>query len=1348
MAAPITTINPRGINTTGDYVVNSISSTGNVTAGNIRTDHLLHANGDPYVFTSNAAGTNTQVQFNDGDSFAGSANLTFNKTTGTLTADFFVGNGSQLTGLPSSYTDTNANSAIDARVTKSFIDNLNVDADTLDGLSSLDFATAAQGTKADTALQPSALTGYATELFVGNTVANLVNSAPALLDTLGELANAIGNDASFTTTITNQLANKANSADLSTVALTGNYADLNNKPTLFDGTYANLTGKPTLFDGEYASLANKPALFSGSYLDLTNTPTLFDGTYANLTGKPTLGTAAATDANAYATSAQGTKADTALQSVDLAGYATETYVTNAIANIPNPASVTVSATAPLTPIEGDLWLDSDTGEMSIYFGNAWVAPTTSVSTALTVTANAQPNITSVGTLTGLTVNGNITANYFIGNGSQLTGLPAGYTNTDANAAIDARVTKTFVDALGVNANTLNGHSDTYFATSTQGSLADSAVQPGDLATVATTGSYNDLLNKPALFDGTYANLTGKPTLFDGEYASLANKPTLFDGTYANLTGKPTLFSGAYSDLTGKPTLANVATSGSYTDLIDKPSLFDGEYASLANKPTLFSGSYVDLTNKPTLGTAAATDSTDYATAAQGAKADTALQPSDLTGYATESYVGNTITNLINAAPGSLDTLGELANALGNDANYSTTITTALAGKLSTTAFASTADTWLSTKSTSDVSEGTNLYYTATRANSAIDARVTKTFVDNLGVNANTLNGHADTYFATSTQGTKADTAVQPGDLATVATTGSYSDLTGKPTLFDGTYANLTGKPTLGTAAATNANAYATAAQGLLADSAIQTGANISVFTNDSGYLVAANLSGYATESYVGTQISNLVDAAPTTLNTLNELAAALGDDPSFATSIAASIGNKLSTSDFTTTADTWLGTKSTTDLAEGTNLYYTTTRANSAIDARVTKTFVDNLSVVANVANVAYSVAVANVTGIGNIATLNLNGNASTILYGNGIFAAAPVTYNDSNVATYLPNYTGNLTPGNIIISSNNLKLSGGTANYVLSTDGTGNLSWVEQTGGGASTESIQTTVDSFTGDGTATTFTLSITPQTINQTFVNYNGALQLRSSYSLDGANIVFSEAPANGAEFEVTTQTNVITGSGIVSANSFSVGNLSVTSYVTGNLVPNANVTYNLGSSDHRWKDLYLSGNTIDLAGAKIKSDPTTGSIAFVPPATVNAPNPTALVISPSGAISTSVTTNGVLAANAFSSAIVTGTVSSPRYISMVKTGNITAPSSSTRYYPPSNVQIRNVIATLDTPATDSFEFTVFKNGSNVGNFSMSANTYKLDSTSANITMTGSDYLIITVTAGTGAADLRVDLEYTVV
>lgn len=49
-------------------------------------------------------------------------------------------------------------------------------------------------------------------------------------------------------------------------------------------------------------------------------------------------------------------------------------------------------------------------------------------------------------------------------------------------------------------------------------------------------------------------------------------------------------------------------------------------AALAAKGTSnFSGAYAALTGKPTLGTAAATASTDYATAAQGAKADSALQ---------------------------------------------------------------------------------------------------------------------------------------------------------------------------------------------------------------------------------------------------------------------------------------------------------------------------------------------------------------------------------------------------------------------------------------------------------------------------------------------------------------------------------------------------------------------------------------------------------------------------------------------------------------------------------------------------------------------------------------------------
>ena len=58
-----------------------------------------------------------------------------------------------------------------------------------------------------------------------------------------------------------------------------------------------------------------------------------------------------------------------------------------------------------------------------------------------------------------------------------------------------------------------------------------------------------------------------------------------------------------------------------------------------------------------------------------------------------------------------------------------------------------------------------------------------------------------------------------------------------------------------------------------------------------------SLSNYATKSYVDTSVANLVNSAPTTLDTLNELATALGNDPNFATTVATSIGTKANDSD-------------------------------------------------------------------------------------------------------------------------------------------------------------------------------------------------------------------------------------------------------------------------------------------------------------------------------------------------------------------------------------------------------------------------------------------------------------------
>ena len=64
--------------------------------------------------------------------------------------------------------------------------------------------------------------------------------------------------------------------------------------------------------------------------------------------------------------------------------------------------------------------------------------------------------------------------------------------------------------------------------------------------------------------------------------------------------------------------------------------------------------------------------------------------------------------------------------------------------------------------------------------------------------------------------------------------------------------------------------------------------------NAKGYLTEhQSLDGLATETYVNTKVSELVDSAPETLDTLKELSTALGDDPNFATTVSNQIGNKV-----------------------------------------------------------------------------------------------------------------------------------------------------------------------------------------------------------------------------------------------------------------------------------------------------------------------------------------------------------------------------------------------------------------------------------------------------------------------
>ena len=114
-----------------------------------------------------------------------------------------------------------------------------------------------------------------------------------------------------------------------------------------------------------------------------------------------------------------------------------------------------------------------------------------------------------------------------------------------------------------------------------------------------------------------------------------------------------------------------------------------------------------------------------------------------------------------------------------------------------------------------------------------------------------------------------------------------------------------------------------------------------------------------------------------------------------------------------------------------------------------------------------------------------------------------------------------------------------------------------------------------------------------------------------------------------------TSVTYNQNLNTSNTVSFAGVTVTGNTTvQHVIPSANITYDLGTPTARFRDLYLSGNTINLGGATIKTDAGTGAIALIPVPTVENPNPTGIVVSPTGTISTVSTIGGTLTANAIS------------------------------------------------------------------------------------------------------------------
>ena len=136
-----------------------------------------------------------------------------------------------------------------------------------------------------------------------------------------------------------------------------------------------------------------------------------------------------------------------------------------------------------------------------------------------------------------------------------------------------------------------------------------------------------------------------------------------------------------------------------------------------------------------------------------------------------------------------------------------------------------------------------------------------------------------------------------GNITATTGTSTFNDvvINGGLSMNAGTAATITGltSPTNATDAATKGYVDTADALKLNLAGGTMSGAIAMGSNKITGVGTPTLTADAATKGYVDTAISNLIDAAPGTLDTLNELAAALGDDPSFATTVANSIATKL-----------------------------------------------------------------------------------------------------------------------------------------------------------------------------------------------------------------------------------------------------------------------------------------------------------------------------------------------------------------------------------------------------------------------------------------------------------------------
>lgn len=215
----------------------------------------------------------------------------------------------------------------------------------------------------------------------------------------------------------------------------------------------------------------------------------------------------------------------------------------------------------------------------------------------------------------------------------------------------------------------------------------------------------------------------------------------------------------------------------------------------------------------------------------------------------------------------------------------------------------------------------------------------------------------------------------------------------------------------------------------------ETGSGLVVFNdspNFSGIPTAptapsgTNSDQIASTSFVRNELANLVDSAPTTLDTLNELAAALGDDPNFATTITNSLSNKANLSGAIFTGSV--------TIPSGTGNFNNLTVNNSGVS------LVGHTHISSNITDFNSSVSglLPNIVGSGYVGS-NFSGNTYTIsvtgLQPSGNYSTVGHSHSSNDIINFSSSVSG-LLPVTNIVGGANINVAQTGSSFTVSVSG------------------------------------------------------------------------------------------------------------------------------------------------------------------------------------------------------------------------------------------------------------------------------------------------------------------------